>query len=379
MADSIASVPAQDAAGGTAGADGIISNDALLALLRNDAAEVLRRNVPDLSMVPKAKVYDRVMEDPNLLHLALLLLRTRKELFHGLAVTKESGRFPAFDDDELTCGRTLGEVVTMLVRGCAKRYFHKRLFITRPVSERESKVSALQELGISLGLSEPPKVKPTRNYAPADKLYEAIHEQLKFDWQVPLIPIYSMMSPRLITKLGARLQEFRDPQKLEVLTEQSAEQAILEDKVPLLFDNVEPMLIKKGEGISQEVFSLVCQKMRLAALFPKFDHSEMVRAAQVIATISAAALRQIVPILGSDIRVFTLFLMTAYAGLGQSRYRQILGNDGESWAVEVLTARMNPDGLPGGSYESMKRIMDDWVQAGNAALDQKRERDRDAG
>jgi len=100
-------------------------------VLRRDIADILRDNIPILAMVPRDKVYDRVMDDPNLLHQGFQLFRSRPELFKDVIMTRDRG-VPGADSDILWCGRSLAEIIALVVRACARRYFKRRLAGPKP-------------------------------------------------------------------------------------------------------------------------------------------------------------------------------------------------------------------------------------------------------
>lgn len=338
-------------------------------VLRRDIADILRDNLPSLAMVPRDKAYDCIMDDPNLLHQGFQLLRTRPELFKDVVVTPER-LFPSSDGDALWCGRTMSDIIALVVRACARRYFKKRLSGPKPKPLPLPQIGFFQGIAISLGLAEPPK-RPKRKPwpTPAEKLFEAMREVLLYDWQVPLIPAYAALSPQLVTKLGPKLLEYRDPLKLQVLADHSVETAMAEGRTPLLLDNAKRLLTINTDSINAEVLWNVCQKMRMAALFPGYDVGEMRKAVSLVAATSPAALRHLMPVLGDDIRMFTLYLFTAYGKLGPVRYRQVLGADGQTWVVEAMARRVAKEAGLTGTHEQWKTTIESWLDSAVATLD----------
>ncbi|MCR6633245.1 MAG: hypothetical protein NVV74_26160 [Magnetospirillum sp.] len=343
--------------------------DTVRTVLRRDIADILRDNLPALSMVPREKVYDRVMDDPTLLHQAFQLFRARPELFKHVVLTQQR-LFPASDGDALWCGRTLAEIIALVVRAAARRYFKKRLSGPKPKPLPMPKIGLWQGIAISLGLAEPPK-RPKRKHwpSPAEKLYTAIRDFLQFEWQVPLIPAYAALSPHLVTKLGDKLLDFRDPLKLQVLADHTAETALVDGKVPLLLDTAERLITPSGDTINAEVLWNVCQKMRMAALFPGYDVGEMRKAVSLVAATSPAALKHLMPVLGDDIRRFTLYLFTAYGTFGPARYRQVLGVNGQTWVVEAMAQRIAREPPLTGTHEQWKETIESWLDSAIATLD----------
>lgn len=339
-------------------------------VLRRDIADILRENLPTLSLVPREKVYDRVMDDPNLLHQGFQLFRSQPDLFRNVVITPER-LFPSSDGDALWCGRTLSEIIALVVRACARRYFKQRLSGPKPKPLPMPKVTFFQGIAISLGLAEPPK-RPKRKHwpSPAEKLFEAMREFLLYEWQVPLIPAYAALSPQLVTKLGPKLLDFRDPLKLQVLADHTAETAMTDGKVPLLLDNAQRLMTTNTDAINAEILWSVSQKMRMAALFPGFDTSEMRKAVSLIAATSPAALKHLMPVLGEDIRKFTLYLFTAYGKLGPARYRQALGANGQTWVVEAMARRIAKEPTLTGTHEQWKATIETWLDSAVETMDE---------
>lgn len=342
--------------------------DTVRTVLRRDIADILRDNIPQLAMVPRDKVYDRVMDDPNLLHQGFQLFRARPELFKALVMTPHK-TFPAEDGEVLWCGRTLAEIIALVVRACARRYFKRRLSGPKPKPLPMPQVGFFQGIAISLGLAEPPKRPKRKRWpSPAEKLYTALRDLLRFEWQVPLIPAYAALSPQLVAKMGDHLLEVRDPLKVQVLADQSAETALVDGKIPLLLDGAKRMMTPT-DTINAEVLWSVCQKMRMAALFPGYDVGEMRKAVSLVAATGPAALRHLLPVLGDDIRKFTLYLFTAYGKFGPARYRQVLGVDGQTWVVEAMAKRAAKEPPLVGTHEQWKTTIETWLDSAVETLD----------
>ncbi|MGE5475427.1 MAG: hypothetical protein ACM3Q1_02130 [Bacteroidales bacterium] len=342
--------------------------DTVRTVLRRDIADILRDNLPALSMVPRDKVYDRVMDDPTLLHQGFQLFRAKPELFKDVVITPER-MFPSADGDVLWCGRTLAEIIAMVVRACARRYFRKRLSGPKPRPLPMPKVGVIKGIAISLGLASPPTPpKRKRWITPAERLYTSLRDLLRFEWQVPLIPAYAALSPQLVAKMGEKLLEMRDPLKLLVLADYTAETALVDGKVPLLLDNAQRMLTPTDE-INAEVLWSVCQKMRMSALFPGYDTSEMRKAVSLVAATNKAAIKYLLPVLGDDIRKFTLYLFTAYGKFGPARYRQVLGSGGQTWVVEAMAQRVAKEPPLTGTHEQWKATIEEWLDSAVATMD----------
>lgn len=343
--------------------------DTIRTVLKRDVADILRQHLPALALVPVDKVYDHVLDDPIVCEQAFRLLRSRPELFKTVVTTPER-QSPNSDGDPLWCGRTLAEAIAMVVRACARRYFKRRLRGPKPKPVARPAMGLWRGIGLALGLirtPRPAKRKPPQT--PGDRLFQAIRDLLLYDWQVPLIPAYAALSPQVVTALGPKLLEFRDPLRLQLLADHTTEAAVIEGKLPLLLSNAQRLITTASDTINAEVLWNVCQKMRMGALFPGFDQAEMRKAVSLVAATSPNALQLFMPVLGDDIRKFSLYLFTAYGKFGPTRYRQVFGNEGQGWVLESMARRAAKSPPMAGTHEEMKAMIETWLDSAVESLD----------
>jgi len=187
--------------------------------LEGPVADVLAQMVPELKKLPRRGVLERVLDDPDLLDRCFKAFRAEPERFSALLIDRQN--LPIDQADAmLACGRTLDEVVAMVVRTCAKRQFRQRLDgVSRPLrggADRprgKSPDSLLKRL--SQLFSPPPPPRRSRG----DILYDSFKEHLRHDWQVALVPDYSTLSPQLVRRMGARILDYRIPEDIKRLRE----------------------------------------------------------------------------------------------------------------------------------------------------------------
>jgi len=177
--------------------DAIVSESATAVFrinlaLRGPVVDILGQFLPDLNALPREEAYDRVMDDLGLLGRCFDVFRRERERFRAVLIDERHR--PVQDEFmPLSCGRSLSEVVAMVVRTAAKRYFRRSLpaaTVTRPAAAES----------------------PRRS--PADELYDAIRAYLLHDWQVPLVPRYAELEPAMVRRLGRRLLDAREPDAL---------------------------------------------------------------------------------------------------------------------------------------------------------------------
>lgn len=191
--------------------------------LEGPVADVMAQLVPELKKLPRRGVLQCVLDDPDLLDRCFKAFRANTERFRQLLVDEHD--VPVEQADALlACGRSLDDVVAMVVRTCAKRHFRKRLDgDSRPLKggERASPPKGLMgKLMRMLSLSGSAKV-PGRSRG--ETLYDAMQEHLVHDWQVALVPEYSTLSPALVKRLGKRILDYKVPEDIRRLKENPAE------------------------------------------------------------------------------------------------------------------------------------------------------------
>ncbi|PKU21588.1 hypothetical protein CWS72_25880, partial [Telmatospirillum siberiense] len=186
-------------------------------VLRGPVTDVFRQLVPDLRARTRRDAYERIMSSPAVAATCFREFRTKPELFQGLMIGPDA--HPVTSDEQmLSCGRTLGQVVTLVVRAVAKRHFRTRLVIIRKApAAQKAKTPGLFAV-IFGAFKPPPPARPVvREYSRADALYQAMRSHLLFDWQVSLIPHYASLPVSVVTQLGSQILEYREVSEIEAL------------------------------------------------------------------------------------------------------------------------------------------------------------------
>lgn len=170
--------------------------------LQGPVVDILGQYLPELKALPREQAYDRTLDDLDLLSRCFQIFRKERPRFRYVLVDER--RRPVNEDNvPLSCGRTLAEVIAMVVRTAAKRYFRRKL---SPSAVARTEVEAMPETHAQ-----------TAQRSPADELYDAIKAYLLHEWQVPLVPSYSEMDPALVRRVGAKILDCREISALERL------------------------------------------------------------------------------------------------------------------------------------------------------------------
>lgn len=328
---------------------------AVRAALEGPVVDVLRREIPALHALPRGTVYDAVMNDPRLLTECFRLFRERPDLFQ--AVILDQHQSPVTRDDVmLACGRTLEETVALVVRAAARRHFRRQIDPrARPAPPPPPPLPRVRRWAIALGLAAPPP-RPVRAASPSgsDSLFRALRAYLRFDWQIPLLPHYAPMNPALVSTLGERLLDIREAAELRALS--AASPAPGERRPPLLLDTARRLMKIGQDRIDPEVLWRVVQQMDLGRLFPHGETERIRRAVAQVAATHDEVIKALLPVLGNDIRRFSVFLMVAFVSLGEPRFKQEFCQEGRGHALRRLGERLAALPVPPPCLETMSQF-----------------------
>lgn len=159
----------------------------ITATLKGPVRAIYSEMVPEFGRFDGDRFYDLVMENSELLHACLYLFRRRQRRFADL-LKDSKGRAVNDEFVPLPCGRTLREIITLIVRAHAKTHF-----------------------GVVL-TSDPGNPR-----TPAGRLYRAFRDYLLHDWQTRLVPAYARLSVPTVNELGPAILDARDLPSLQAL------------------------------------------------------------------------------------------------------------------------------------------------------------------
>lgn len=327
--------------------------DAIRSALRGQVSDILRLNLTSLSILRPDQVYDQVLNTPDLLHESFQVFRNQPDLFRRV-VMRQDKRPVTSDQEPLWCGRSVEDVVRLIVRASAKRYFRATLPpAPRFEIPKPPQLSMLRQTAVRLKLHRPPPVPapPPPPLSPAEALYGAFRASLLFEWQVPLIPHYAPMDVATVSRLGPRILTFREPAQWKIL---AAEGLTPDGRLPLLLDDANRLKGPDG-GIDPHALKEAFDKMGLAAIFPDLAENGARRAVALIATMEARIFQMLLPALAHDIKQVTIFLFAALSRMGEKAFRQALGPTGAIWAIQKLAKHLESCGPWPHSLPSLKQ------------------------
>jgi hypothetical protein len=180
----------------------------ITATLQGPVIDSLAELVPEIRDLPRRTAMDIILDDVDLLHRCFLAFRANTNHFRHLLVDRHK---VAVEDADaiLECGRSLDDVVAMVVRTAAKRHF--RMALDGGIKQRRKKTIPARRglLGRLRALMGRPRTKASIPLTRGEQLYAVFQDYLLHDWQIPIIPEYCRMSPGQVRRLGERLLDYR--------------------------------------------------------------------------------------------------------------------------------------------------------------------------
>lgn len=339
-------------------------------------------------IVPAFAAYDdaygTIMSTPDLLHACLQLVRTRREKFQEF-LTDIAGNPVTTDDMPLRCGRSLDQIIAMVVRSGTKAYAEKR-WAPDPAAAKAVAAPAqkglldkLKELvGGKWSEAEQPKPSPTQG----DRFYVAIKDHLDFDWQVPLIPYFAELPLKLINELGRGVTALRTPEGIAALADigrHSMDQArkIMSDAMMREMLDTQPLAAKGvaflGKDRYEFLHGAVYEKMgenfwemcvdcdRLEAMEVQ-NAKDLEQMADWLHMISGETINQIITYL--QFHQIPIFLGLAQEKLGEQTFAEIFGPPGNKKLIKMFCEKVAKTPLdPADPLEDLKRRLPDVFNA----------------
>ncbi len=332
-------------------------------ILRGPVIDIFLEHVPAFRRLTREQAFDIIMNNPVLTDECLKLFRKKPQLFDNILVDAR-GRPVGGEDQTLACGRSLADVVALIVRAVAKRHFHARLAPTRPIAATPS---LWRRLIARLRRSPVPRLR--RKATRADSLYRALREFLLYEWQLPLIPHYVPLPVSVVRRLGPRILEYRQPQQLKTLlleglppedeNDDSASAAIIGETG----DAPRPA----RPGVNAEAMWKASQTLGLGRLFD-IDENEMRRTIAHVSAVSGRTLAALAAA-GLKMRETVVVLCTVDRLLGHTRMAELFGAAAGAEFLSEITALFRREGVaamrdPANIREATQKIFTEMRKSG---------------
>jgi len=363
------------------------------AALEGAVADVLAQLVPEVRDIPRRRVLEVIFDDVALLERCFTAFRDNPERFRHLLVNQH--KVPVKTADEvLKCGRTLEDVVAMVVRTAAKRHFRRSLDgNSRPLRGRQAKAAEASLFSRLMSLvSHPKRVAPPKSRGRL--LYDAFQDNLRHDWQVPLVPEYATLSPQLVRRLGPRILDYHvvddiralkeNPHNLPVPTPVEVRPLLAPPDSPAAAPQAAGPVVGKADtpGVSpfsppplprlsgdrgqadqrariEDVLTADGRRLKPAAFTAALldpavrevlpDAGAMVHIAQVLSMVGGIPAKMLVGELGMRVDQLAVLLISANAALGDTVFGETFGNPGRVEVMAKLIARARAAGIDQGT------------------------------
>ena len=283
----------------------------ITATLKGPVAEAFRQAVPALAQIDSKEFYESVMGNGDLLAACLMIFNKRREVFAHLLV---DGKNREVHDDfvQLRCGRSVHDIIGMVVRSHAKRQFHRTL-----------------------------GGNPADPSSKANQLYRAINEYLIHDWQVAMVPHYAPLPVDRVVALGPALLDARDPQSLAQIVSGLPVPAPVPTEPALVAMARKPPPVAAGMGRSKdEEYWWETLNDPLVRRALTLDEARMRETIAVLANIGDATRREVMSNLGLSMAQAAVVLTTALQVMGRNGFNAIFGAPGKPPAVKLFADRL---------------------------------------
>lgn len=377
------------------------------ATLQGPVVEVLGELVPEVRRLPKRGALEAILDDVELLNRCFQAFRANTEQFRHLLIDR---RKVAVEDAEalLECGRSLEQVIAMVVRTAAKRHFRLRLDGTSKSLRKRPRRQDRQGLLARLRALLADNPQPARRLGKSrgEILYAAFQDYLRHDWQVAIIPEYCLMSPAMVRRLGPRILDYRlaedirrlraDPDNpppptpvIEIPEGGDGKQIYQLPNVPdtgrkgmptpittadkRLSDGIAPLLgdivknpekderarltdILTGDGkrLKANAFTLTLLDPNVRSLLPHAEQT--IRITGIFGAVNGLVGKMLVGDLGLRTDQLAVFVMAAHGALGEERFLKAFGVPGRPDYVAKIVQKAKAANV--GQKSELKQIAD---------------------
>jgi hypothetical protein len=187
--------------------------DQINAALKGSVIDTLRHFIPSLSAYSNEEAFNVILSSPEMTQRSFRAFRDHPDAFADVLRTPDNQPVTK-DGDTLSCGRTLAQVVSLVVQAVAKRYFRAKLSRRRATPTVRHDPSVTEKVSRFL-FGGPTESAVRQSQTQGDRLFQAMRDNLLFEWQLRLIPHYVGLPVSLVQALGARLLEFKEIEDIQ--------------------------------------------------------------------------------------------------------------------------------------------------------------------
>jgi len=188
--------------------------DQINTALRGSVIDILRLFIPSLAPYSNEEAFNVILNSPEMTQRSFRTFRDHPDAFAGLLRGPENQPVTT-ETEPLSCGRSLAQVVALVVQAVAKRYFRSKLSLRRRTLATAAEPGLIEKVARLFSAAAPPPTPVRKEQSPADKLFLAMRDHLLFEWQLRLIPHYVGLPLPLVQALGARLLQFKEIEDIQ--------------------------------------------------------------------------------------------------------------------------------------------------------------------
>jgi hypothetical protein len=341
--------------------------------LRGPVIDIFIKNLPAFDGLSRAAAFDMIIGHHKLAEECFRLFRTRPDLFDDLLVGRNGERVTDASQP-LYCGRSLDQVIALVVRAVAKRHFLKRFAPPRVVEPIPVPPTLWQQLKMLLE-KPPPPARPRRKATRGDSLYRALSNHLLYEWQLPLIPHYTPLPVSMVRKLGARMLEFREANQLKTLLLEGPPPEPTPAPTPAPESNlsVESAAAAKAVPLSAKAEKMwkVAVALNLGKMFG-IDEREMRRTVAHASAIGSPVVSAIGNS-GLKMKEAVVLLCTMVRSLGFAKMGEFFGNNADPRLIAAFSEQLREEGIAAMNdtlnvREHAERIVNALKRAGHLGL-----------
>lgn len=315
--------------------------------IKGEVVDIFTALLPPLQTRPPERAYEHIVENPEVLDGCFKIFRAKPHLFDHV-LTDAKGQRVRDDNQRLRCGRSLSQIIPMIVRSSAKRYFRRVLphDSGKRASAHPETTKGLNGILIRLGLKKAPK--KGYSLSQADRHYRAVHNGILYEWQAGMLPHYAPLPAEFLAALGPHLADYRTPAELQALAEEFKTKGRLPAQpaaAQTLSAPTLPAESARAKPLKEEEVWALCQAAQLTRHLGISDDRTMRRLVAVACAASPDAVSLLRDTLGlKDYRLPALLCGCASV-IGPSRFMDLFSISGHPAVLRRLQEHVLTAGL----------------------------------
>lgn len=297
--------------------------------LKGPVAAVYRDLVPAFGEMSGDEFYDAVLGSSDMLHGLIMIFHKRRDAFSHLLVDAQ-GRPVGDDFVRLRCGRSVHDILSMIVRTHAKKHFRATL-----------------------------GGDPNNPDSKAGRLYQAMNEYLIHEWQVPLVPHYAAIPVSKMRELGPMLLDLKTvAQVQEVVAKSTARVQLMAPEAPTKPANanthaaevvatrakLETMVVE-NRSREEDFWWETLNDAQVRQSLGNLNENDMRELTAAFCQLGDATRSELLAPMGLSLYQAAVLLGTCHRTLGRAGFGQIFGKPGNPGAVGAFTAKLKAKGV----------------------------------